>query len=230
MVVFDQRVEHGCSITPARRQYRQFSFERNEFFEDQSQRLRINQNAGSGAWWIRRTAGRQREPCFLYFVLRLDDILPFAVVAEPPSLEHCRETDAINGGGQIGDGVHLQEWRRPDVELLEEGLLCKSILRRFECGQWGVQGYTFSHSLRGENRNVLELVSHKIEAVGKSVECIIVGVVAYHVVAEMLSRSVRGRIEESKTQTERITGQRQHAPELAAPKNSDIHVASRGSG
>ncbi len=142
--------------------------------------------------------------------------LSLAVIAQPPRLEHARQTNRGNGRGQVVAAVHGDETGRGNVQFREEALLGKPILRGGQRDGWGVDGHALRQVFRCGHRHVLELVGDHVQPVGKVIQQIQVGVTADQMFGQVTGGRIRRRVEETKTQAQRVASQRQHPPQLAS--------------
>ena len=147
---------------------------------------------------------------------RLDDALPFPVVAEAARL-HERRKAALSERAVAGGG---------NAEAAKELLLDEAILPPLEraCVRNRLNTACRLH------RNVLELVGHRVGALRETVEEALVVVRPDKELADVSSARVGSRVEEPKAHVERRPGEREHAPELSAPDATERVLHADGSG
>src|SRR6185437_9315720 len=75
-----------------------------------------------------------------------------------------------------------------------------------------------------------ELVGDDVQPLGKALQHVQVVETADDQVGQFFDRRFRCGIEEAEAQTQRVAGQGQHATQLTAAEDADLHAPSRGSG
>src|SRR5581483_1607023 len=83
---------------------------------------------------------------------------------------------------------------------------------------------------RGVYRHVFEFVSHNVEAAREAFQRVCVVEVRGHEFRDVAGDGFRRQVERAKAQAERVARKRQHAPQLPAAEDADLHHASLGSG
>ena len=73
-------------------------------------------------------------------------------------------------------------------------------------------------------RNVLELVRDDVETAREAAHRVGIVVRSAHDIAEPVYRRGLLRLEKAEAETERVAGEREHAAELAAAQDADVHL------
>src|SRR5262249_52159476 len=122
------------------------------------------------------------------------------------------------------------ERRCRNAEALEKRLLDEPILGCFQRARRRVNRQALGKELRSADGDVLELVSHGVQAPREALQNGNVFVIADVQFGEMAGGCERRHVEEAEAQAERIAGEGKHSSQLPSAQDADHQDASRGSG
>src|SRR5579883_76033 len=220
-MVFDQWVKHHSAIPPAHRYLRQLPIKANEPLQQQA-------GSVSGGNFIAVATGPlQYLPCLVSAGAVADKPLSLSVVTHPACLENGGRTDFLQTAIEILSRLHGNERCRRNAETAKKLLFVEAILARFERGGRGINGYTSSQLLRCLDRDILELIGGDFQPLREASQRIRIAEIGTNKFGKIPNRRFMGGVEKSKPQTQRITRQGQHAPQLSRSQYTD-HIVSRG--
>ena len=210
-----QRIENGFTPRAARSDDRHFALERHPFLVDQ-----------------RHAAEAQPGP--LEVLVRADAHLALAVVAHAACLEDPRQTDLAHRALELSARADRAPARGGNLEPLEQTLLGDAVLgggerrdRRTDA-RAARAGGMLAQRLDGD---VLPVEGQHLTILREPLQHLRIGERCMDHGGDLAGRGLPRGIEEEKVEPERITGERQHAAELAAADDADRHErTARGSG
>ena len=194
------------AVAPARRHHRDLALEVDEALEDRWRAADL-------------VPGRDRVRAVA------DQGLAFAVVPEPPGLEHGRPADRIERRRQIGRSVDPAVRRGRDLQARDEILFDQAVLGGREHNRIRQHRPARGQKGCGLRRHVLELIRDHIDVLDEAIECggvVVIG--ERRAPRHVEGRRIRIRRVDVALEAEPRGGERQHAPELAAAQDADCAV------
>src|SRR5690606_5213059 len=161
-------------------------------------------------------------------------LLALAVITQGTGFQHGRQADGGHRGVEISLRLDIGKVRGRNAEVLEHRLLEPAVTGDAQRLGARVHRDELREEGHGLGRHAFELEGHQIDIIGQAAQVLVVVVVTTQVLAQRLGTGVRRRIEEGETHAQRRTRQGQHAAQLAATDDTDLHSSGpcqeRGSG
>ncbi len=212
MLVLDERVGPHVAAAAAHAEQRQLASERHPGLEEQ-----------------RHLTGAERGEGRVGLAGLVDPGLALAVVAEPAGLQERRHADLGQRRVERGLVVDRGERRGADAELPEQALLGEPVLgRRQRLGAGVDLGAGLLQRRDGAGWDVLELVGHDVARGGQSAQRVRVVVGRLQQRGDLPTAGLGRRVEQGAADVERVPGEGQHPPELAAADDPDPHRVGGG--
>src|SRR5580692_7528428 len=205
MVIFHQRVERRLPRFAAHRDHGQFAREADKLLRN----TRLFGQTVFGGFHVLR---RPQNP------------LPLPVVTHPPGLDHCRQPYLFDRRiDVVGDG-HGSKFGSADSQLQEQLLFFEAVLRGLERPGRRKNGHLLGQMLHRIHRHVLKLVGHHVQPVCEFLERRSIRKVSRNSGGDASHGRFRRRVEKTESQSQRISRQGEHVPQLPAAEDPDAHA------